>query len=434
MNRSLPLLLAACSVDLEGDRRGPTWDSHVAPLVAGRCVSCHAEGRIAGALPMQTHAQAAPLAAAMAAATAEGRMPPWGARDSDWCGTLAPIRGDLRLTPDQLATLAAWAEAGAPEGAPRAPLVPEPLETLPGANQSLALPDREVLPDGEDDRTCFVLDPGLDADGWLEGAAVEVTESAVVHHAGIRVVAADAGLEPWTIYPCEGGAGVPADYVGTYAPGSGPSLAPPGAAMRVPAGSLFVLNVHDHPLPDRAVTDRTTLHLRWAEATPDRVAALNHWPDPPELLLADVLEPGPYDADGPELFIPAGVTGHVETLAGTLPGDPSETVAVWQIASHLHRVGVEARVWAELPDGSTRCLLHVPHWDFDWQRMYQFEPGTWPELPGGTRVVGQCVYDNTLANPGVAASLAEQGLTEPVDVHFGEGTTDEMCMFMVGTL
>lgn len=434
MIRLLLLALAGCAVDLDANDPGPTWDRDVAPFVEAHCLACHAEGRIAGDLPFQTHDQAAPLASLLAAATAEGRMPPWGARATDWCPTPAPIRGDLTLTPDEVALLAAWAEAGAPEGDARAPLVPTPLETLPGANQSLSLPDREVLPDGDDDRTCFVLDPGLVEDGWLEGAAVEVTESAVVHHAGIRVVAADAGLEPWQIYPCEGGAGVPADYVGTYAPGSGPSLAPEGAAMHVPAGSLFVLNVHDHPLTDRTVTDRTTLHLRWADGPPEHVARLNHWPDPPELLLADVLEPGPNDTDGPELFIPAGVSGHTETVVGTLPGDPSEDVAIWQIASHMHRVGVEARIWAELPDGSVQCLLHVPHWDFDWQRMYQFEPGTWPVVPGGSRVFGQCTYDNTLANPGVVTSLAEQGLTEPVDVGYGEGTTDEMCMFMVGTL
>ena len=46
----------------------------------------------------------------------------------------------------------------------------------------------------------------------------------------------------------------------------------------------------------------------------------------------------------------------------------------------------------------------------------------------------QCIYDNTLANPALADSLAEQRLTEPVDVHFGTETVDEMCTFMVGTL
>lgn len=43
-----------------------------------------------------------------------------------------------------------------------------------------------------------------------------------------------------------------------------------------------------------------------------------------------------------------------------------------------------------------------------------------------------CTYDKTLANPRLAELLAEEGLTEPVDVLLGEETTDEMCLAMLG--
>jgi hypothetical protein len=230
--------------------------------------------------------------------------------------------------------------------------------------------------------------------------------------------------------------GFEAQYLGTFAPGSGPSLAPAGSAMPFPPGGRIVLSVHYHPRDDQPVLDRTGVDLRWANETPERIALLNHWPDPPELPLRDLILPGPDDPDGEaELWIPAGAAAHTEVLEVPVPGDPSIELELWQVAAHMHVVGSSARITAVHPDGSETCLLHVPRWDFDWQRIYRYDPdGEHPTIRGGDRLRLECTYDNTAANAQLAETWPERGLEGPVDVSNGTGTWDEMCMFMVGTL
>jgi hypothetical protein len=83
------------------------------------------------------------------------------------------------------------------------------------------------------------------------------------------------------------------------------------------------------------------------------------------------------------------------------------------------------------------CLLHTPKWDFNWQRLYQFDeedPLELPRLRGGDTLQLRCTYDNTLGNDAVAEALEEAGETEPADVYLGQGTLDEMCLGIFGVV
>ena len=52
---------------------------------------------------------------------------------------------------------------------------------------------------------------------------------------------------------------------------------------------------------------------------------------------------------------------------------------------------------ATLPDGSTRSLLWIKDWDFNWQDGYVYkQPFT---LPKGTRIDVTITYDNSAENP-----------------------------------
>ena len=93
---------------------------------------------------------------------------------------------------------------------------------------------------------------------------------------------------------------------------------------------------------------------------------------------------------------------------------------------HMHLLGQRMTVTALLPDGSTRQLIDVPQWDFNWQDEYMFaEPF---QLPAGTRLEVVATFDNSADNPSNPSS-------PPRRVTFGEGTTDEMlyCFFLVAT-
>jgi hypothetical protein len=92
-------------------------------------------------------------------------------------------------------------------------------------------------------------------------------------------------------------------------------------------------------------------------------------------------------------------------------------------------------VWIEDRDTAAEtCLLHTPKWDFNWQRIYEYDAlaNEGVRVKAGDVVHIECTYDNTLDNPGVAEALAEVGLDQPIDVSQGEGTLDEMCLTALG--
>jgi hypothetical protein len=66
-------------------------------------------------------------------------------------------------------------------------------------------------------------------------------------------------------------------------------------------------------------------------------------------------------------------------------------------------------------------LLDIPHWHFHWQGSYQLaEPIV---LRADDELTVRCTYDNT------AERRAHEGVSSPVvDVRWGEGTEDEMCI------
>jgi hypothetical protein len=91
----------------------PTFTRDVAPILYAKCVSCHRPGEVAP-MSLITFKEARPWARAIQQKTTSRVMPPWGA-DPHY-GRFA---NDRSLTDRQIATLAAWAEADAPEGDPK---------------------------------------------------------------------------------------------------------------------------------------------------------------------------------------------------------------------------------------------------------------------------------------------------------------------------
>ena len=65
-------------------------------------------------MPLLTYAQARPYARAIKTATQSKKMPPWFADSS-----VQHYANDMSLPPADISTLAAWADAGAPEGDPK---------------------------------------------------------------------------------------------------------------------------------------------------------------------------------------------------------------------------------------------------------------------------------------------------------------------------
>jgi hypothetical protein len=421
-----------------GDPDAPTWHRDIAPLVHAKCLGCHRDQGIAP-FSMQTYDTASPWAELMAEHTASRYMPPFLARDTDECAPPHPWQDDLRLSDDQIALIGAWAAAGAPEGDPdTAAELPEPpsLE-LEDPDLRVAAPQPVDIQGPGDRFLCFSLDPGLTEDQWLQAMQIEAGNPEIVHHVLVYLdeageSAAMANEDGW--YECFGDPGIDeVSLLGAWAPGSVPVTTPPGVAMRVPAGSRLVMNVHYHPSTMDVETDPgTAVQLRWFEGYPQYAGEL--------LLIGNGvgLQPGPNDENGTEFRIPAGVKDHTETMLYPLPpGTPDLTV--WSVGTHMHYVGRDMIIgvaWDEPPPGgpASQCLIQTPAWDFNWQRQYVYDAPL-DELPVasvGDVIALRCTYDNTLDNRFVVQALEQQGLDEPHDVVLGESTLDEMCLGVFG--
>jgi hypothetical protein len=96
------------------------------------------------------------------------------------------------------------------------------------------------------------------------------------------------------------------------------------------------------------------------------------------------------------LNISAGEANFVVQSDLVLPVD----VDVLAIYPHAHYLGKDLLATATFPDGMNKTLIHIPHWDVNWQGVFRY--ATPVRLPKGTKITMRYVYDNSeenVANP-----------------------------------
>lgn len=406
-----------------------TFSEHVAPILFANCASCHRPGE-AAPFPLLNYRDARPLARAIAAATTTRVMPPWKAAPGDY-----PFRHTRRLSDEQVAILARWANEGALEGNP-ARLPPLPAFTdgwqLGPPDLVVSMPEPfEVPAKGPDIYRSFVLPLGLDRDVWVRAVEFRPGDRAVVHHSLFFLDATGAARERDARDPLPGfassmGGGVasftggrgrgarallggtggsPDDvsargvgWLGGWALGGRPQELPDGLAFFVPKGADLVLSTHFHTSGQPA-REQSRVGLHFSTAPPRQAFATIQLPP-----LFGVFE---------GLEIPAGESSYVLRDSFTLPVD----VRAFEVGGHAHYLGKSMRLTATLPDGTAKTLLSIEDWDFAWQERYAFE--RFVALPAGTRLDAELRYDNSAGN-------RRNPSQPPVPVTWGEESTDEM--------
>ena len=91
----------------------PTFTRDVAPIFYKKCVGCHRPAELAP-MSLLEYKTARPWAKAIRAAVLTRKMPPWFADPS-----YGEFANDARLSEQEIDTLRAWVDDGAPEGNPR---------------------------------------------------------------------------------------------------------------------------------------------------------------------------------------------------------------------------------------------------------------------------------------------------------------------------
>ncbi len=378
-------------------------------------------------------------------------MPPWGAFETDECKPNHTFRDDLRLTEAEVALFAAWYDAGSPEGDPAA--APPPIELkgidLPGMTLEVQ-PAKPFVSSGDADQfRCFVMDPGLEKDSYLNGWNFIAGNPKVVHHALLFV---DPRPVPATPSPTRlavtSASAAPASAAISSRRGlraASPSSSPPTSPRASPRA------------PSSSCRSTTTLRARPTIRTPPASRCASPSSPEYEMVFAligndgnqqangDGLQSGPNDDGDIEFRIPAEASDHTETMLFTLPetinGGPMPELYVYGSGTHMHYVGTDMRVKIDHKNAASakkgdECLVQTPDWNFAWQRAYLYDTKVedLPRFLPGDVLEMRCKYDNTMKNPYVVKALKDQKLQAPVDVFLGESTLDEMCLAVLPLL
>ncbi len=379
----------------------PTFAHDIAPLVYEKCAQCHHPGA-AAPFSLLTYQDVRKRATQIAAVTRRGFMPPWLPEPG-----YGDFAGEHRLTAGQIATIAAWASAGAPEG-PVADIPPPPdfsggwqlgkPDLVLEARSSVQLPAS-----GRDIYWNVIFTPNLAVRRWVRAIEIRPGEPRVVHHANLLVDRAGSAHLRETS-PGKGFPGMdlvigrsPFDPDGNFLfwkPGGTPHVEPDGFAWRLDPGNQLVLNMHLQPSGKKEEV-RPSLGLYFTDQPRTKFPLLVQ------------LE------NDQALDIPAGTRDFAISDDFKLPLD-ADILAVYP---HAHYLGKLLEAYATLPDSSRKWLIRIPTWDPNWQAVFYYREPVF--LPKDSVIHMRYHYDNSSENP-------RNPNHPPKRVRSGNQATDEM--------
>lgn len=393
-----------------------TYYRDVLPILQKHCQDCHRPGEV-GPFSLMNYRQAVNWASDLKDYTRSGQMPPWKISEG------LPFHNERRLSAQDLATLAAWADHGTPEGDPReAPPARSFVSGWQLGQPDLVLTPQEdfVLgPDGRDMFRCYVLPTHLAEDKFVVAVDVRPGNPAVVHHTlnfidtqgrgreleqqaqAKAKTKKDGEYDRGPGYSVAMGIGfVPQNGLSGWAPGQMARWLPKGYGWKLPRGADVVVQVHYHR-NGRVERDRTQIGLYFAKKSEGMK---------------------PYKGGviaGQLLFIPPGAKEFKVDGSVTV----REDCVLHSVMPHMHLLGRKIKVTLTTPEGETKTLLAIRDWDYNWQETYFLKEPL--PLKAGTKLRVDAVYDNSSANP-------NNPNNPPRIITAGEQTTNEMCFVFLG--
>lgn len=363
----------------------------VAPILQRSCQNCHRPDGV-GPMSLVTYDEVRPWAPLIKYRTGirdrMGAMPPWYVEKGIG---IQDYKNDPSLSDEELAIIAAWADAGAPEGDPSR--VPPPREFSDDKTWNIR-PDFVV-------RTKSFTLPAFAPDHWVPMEAVEVDLPQD------RYVAAVEMREVNNIDPeAARAAGLGGNYVihhmlySTQTPDGGSVTWP---VHEVGRNADFFDPRAGRMLRANSQLSSTSVHLRGSsvEATGYLEIAFQFHPEGYE---PSYRGGGGTTGDGLNIDLLPNTADQVHTAYQVL----SEHTKIVAFEPHLHASG--ARMCLEAIWGSLyRETLSCVGYDHNWVRTYNFADHAAPLLPAGTILKLIAYMDTTPENENVYDSRNWQG-------------------------
>lgn len=382
---------------VSSDRAAVTYAGDVAEIINQNCVSCHRPGGV-GPMSLTTYEEIRPWATLIRLKVANRQMPPW---HIDPNIGIQKFKADRSLSPEEIATVVAWADNGAPMGDPSQ--IPEPPKFADADTWEIAEPDLlveweynvpAVGPDEFGDIYSAPIE--LEEDRYIkaiESRPADASSRRVVHHA---LSYADA----------EGTGGANEQFLVEYASGKRAEFYPDDAGVLLPAGSRIRLSYHMHPVGEE-IDAKFQLgivlhpkgyepeHRRWTKQLGQRSSDIDLPPN------------------------------QVTRTDGYVYFHKNAKITAWQ--PHMHALGKYQCIELIYPTAGATArteTLSCANWDFNWHTIYNYADDVAPLVPKGTVAHIISYFDNTENNPG----------NHDPDNWRGDGqrTIDEMSFSWVG--
>jgi hypothetical protein len=342
-----------------------SYSKTIAPILEAKCVECHQTGGI-GPFAMSNYDVVKGFSGMIREVVRTDRMPPWHSDDN-----LGKFQHDKSLTKDEIKTLVHWVEAGAPRGSG--------VDPLPSAQH--AAPD---WPLGKPDVIVDIPAYKLQASGvidyqypfvanvvsegkWLKASTIRGGARQGVHHVLTGIV---------TNPPADGKVTTSqwGASVGGYAVGSESIRMPANVGTYIPPGAGIGFQMHYTPFGKEAV-DESKIGLYFYKDN-----------EKPDLMMRQSV------VVDTTIEIPPDAARHAETAYLKFPKD----ALLYSVFPHAHYRGIYTNIVLKTPDGKETELMATPHYDFNWQREYEFEKPV--KIPAGSKLVAHYIYDNSAGN------------------------------------
>jgi hypothetical protein len=387
---------SGCDLPFQPPFPSISYSTEIAPLLLAKCVICHSPGNIAP-WAMTNYDVVALSAASIRNEVMSRHMPPWHADPHYQVFT-----NDSSLTTQELRKLVQWIDEGAPRGTG-----PDPLATAPPATNypaawpselgaptaTVSIPVQNIPANGDVDYVYVTVTSPFNQDVWLRAAVVLPGNLRVVHHVLVYTGGSSQlmGLD---------------GFFAAYVPGTQGGAFPPGTGKLLRQGEQLTFQLHYITTGEGPEVDQTQLGFYVAPAQPTYALQSKSAFNPQFSLGGIGIPPGAYDFE---------ITGQYPVALG---GTPTLTtnILIFEMSPHMHFRGSRFKYEAVYPNGTREVLLSVPHYIFDWQRVYRLT--TPKRIPRGSRIVCTGAWDNSALN---------HHNPDPTDtVYWGDQTYEEM--------
>jgi hypothetical protein len=374
-----------------------TYSREISRIIQENCQICHQPGQI-GPMSLTTYQEVRRYSRRIREQVSTREMPPYH-YDADI--GVQELKGDWRMSDEDINTVLSWIDTGTPEGDPAD--LPAPIEYPTVGEWRLASqfgpPDHiiksqawDVPGNGQDLWWNPQVDTGITEERCIK--AIETLPSKAAHgsthHANSQFMTMnDEG--DWQTF----------GRLSEYAYGKLGEVVPEGACRKAPADSQVRWSIHYYPDGNAVADDQVSVGIWYHDEDFDEEAAY------PQDLRSYALQGGDFDIPPHGTLMTQGFHSF----------DHPVRLDSWQPHMHLRGVAMSIEVY-DPETRRRRTISQASNWNAGWNHSHIYEEGHQPLIPAGAVIILTAWYDNTANNP--------RNPDPDQWIGAGQRTTDEM--------